>query len=205
MMSIEFLLTSLVVVLMPGTGVLYTVAIGLFVGKRASFFAALGCTLGILPALLASSFGLAAIFHTSALAFQIVKYAGAVYLLYLAWQMWRTSSPLSVSKTSSGTSYTGLIMKGFLLNILNPKLSIFFLAFLPQFIPNTTQSVFINMLTLGSVFMLMTFAVFLVYGFLSGTFSAFIVRSEKASLAMQKLFATSFAALGVKLAFSERV
>ncbi|RBO83959.1 LysE family translocator [Marinomonas aquiplantarum] len=205
MISIEFLLTSLVVVLMPGTGVLYTVAIGLFVGKRASFFAALGCTLGILPALLASSFGLAAIFHTSTLAFQVVKYAGAMYLLYLAWQMWRASSPLSVNEAQAATKYRGLIMKGFLLNILNPKLSIFFLAFLPQFIPNVTQSVFMNMLALGSIFMLMTFVVFLFYGFLSGTFSAFIVKSEKASLAMQKFFASSFAALGIKLALSERL
>ena len=204
MISLEFLLTSLVVVLIPGTGVLYTVATGLFIGKRASFFAAIGCTLGIIPALLASAFGLAAIFHTSAMAFQVVKYVGAAYLLYLAWQMWRSSSPLVVSAEQSETQYSGLIIKGFLLNILNPKLSIFFLAFLPQFIPNTTESVLGSMFLLGAVFMLMTFAVFIVYGFLSGSFSAFIIKSEKASIRIQKLFASSFAALGLKLALSER-
>ena len=204
MISLEFLLTSLVVVLIPGTGVLYTVATGLFIGKRASFFAAIGCTLGIIPALLASAFGLAAIFHTSAMAFQVVKYVGAAYLLYLAWQMWRSSSPLVVSAEQSETQYSGLIIKGFLLNILNPKLSIFFLAFLPQFIPNTTESVLGSMFLLGAVFMLMTFAVFIVYGFLSGCFSAFIIKSEKASIRIQKLFASSFAALGLKLALSER-
>jgi threonine/homoserine/homoserine lactone efflux protein len=204
MISLEFLLTSLVVVLIPGTGVLYTVATGLFIGKRASFFAAIGCTLGIIPALLASAFGLAAIFHTSAMAFQVVKYVGAAYLLYLAWQMWRSSSPLVVSAEQSDTQYSGLIIKGFLLNILNPKLSIFFLAFLPQFIPNTTESVLGSMFLLGAVFMLMTFAVFIVYGFLSGSFSAFIIKSEKASIRIQKLFASSFAALGLKLALSER-
>ncbi|MBR9882560.1 MAG: LysE family translocator [Oceanospirillales bacterium] len=205
MISLEFLVTSLVVVMIPGTGVLYTVATGLFAGKRASLFAAFGCTLGIIPALLASALGLAAIFHTSAVAFQVVKYVGAAYLLYLAWQMWRSSSPLSIADQQSDTRYWGLVVKGFLLNILNPKLSIFFLAFLPQFIPETTESVLGNMLVLGLVFMLMTFAVFIVYGFLSGTFSAFIMRSERASVTIQKFFATSFAALGLKLAFSERV
>jgi threonine/homoserine/homoserine lactone efflux protein len=138
------------------------------------------------------------------MAFQVVKYVGAAYLIYLAWQMWRSSSPLVVSAEQSETQYSGLIIKGFLLNILNPKLSIFFLAFLPQFIPNTTESVLGSMFLLGAVFMLMTFAVFIVYGFLSGSFSAFIIKSEKASIRIQKLFASSFAALGLKLALSER-
>ena len=204
MISIEFLITSLVVVLIPGTGVLHTVATGLFMGKRASIVAAFGCTLGILPALLASALGLAAVFHTSALAFQVVKYLGVAYLLYLAWQMWRSSSPLSVAQNEENSNYTGIAIKGFLLNILNPKLSIFFLAFLPQFIPSSTDGVLLHMLVLGSVFMLMTFAVFIVYGVLSSRFSQFIVNSEKASMAIQKLFAASFAGLGLKLAFSER-
>ncbi|XPV70533.1 MAG: LysE family translocator [Halarcobacter sp.] len=205
MISFEFLLTSLVVVLIPGTGVLYTIATGLFVGKRASFFAAVGCTLGIVPALLASSFGLAAIFHTSALAFQVVKYIGAAYLLYLAWQMWRSSSPLNISKQNSNNNYFNLVIKGFLLNILNPKLSIFFLAFLPQFIPSSVENPLSIMLLLGFVFMLMTFVVFIVYGFLSGLFSKYIIKSKRFSILIQKVFATSFAALGLKLAFSERL
>lgn len=205
MISLEFLLTSLVVVLIPGTGVLYTVATGLLAGKRASFFAALGCTLGIIPALAASALGLAAIFHTSAVAFQLVKYIGAAYLLYLAWQMWRTSSPLSIASQQPNRKYTGFIAKGFLINILNPKLSVFFLAFLPQFIPHTTENVLGSMLMHGSIFMLMTFAVFIVYGFLSCTFSVFIVKSKRASIYMQKFFSVSFAALGLKLALSERV
>ncbi|SBS37738.1 Homoserine/homoserine lactone efflux protein [Marinomonas spartinae] len=204
MISFGFLLTSLVVVLIPGTGVLYTVATGLFSGKRASFFAAFGCTLGIIPALLASSCGLAALFHTSVVAFQVVKYAGAAYLLYLAWQMWRSSSPLSLSKQQSNKQYSSLVIKGFLLNILNPKLSIFFLAFLPQFIPSSVENPLNSMLLLGAVFMLMTFVVFVIYGFLSGLFSAYIIKSEKASIMIQRIFATSFAALALKLVFSER-
>ncbi|UTW02209.1 LysE family translocator [Amphritea atlantica] len=205
MISLDFILTSLVVVLIPGTGVLYTVSTGLFVGRKASLFAALGCTLGIIPALLASTLGLAVIFHTSAIAFQIVKYAGAAYLLYLAWKMWRASSPLSVNEEKSNKKYSGIILKGFLLNILNPKLSIFFLAFLPQFITSNTENALISMLALGLVFMLMTFVVFVIYGFLSSTFRAMIVQSQRASVVIQKLFAASFASLGVKLAFSERV
>ena len=204
MISIEFLLTSLVLVLIPGTGVIYTVATGLFVGKRASLFAAFGCTLGIIPALLASTFGLAAIFHTSAVAFQVVKYAGAVYLLYLAWQMWRSAAPLTVEDGQAEQTYSSIVIKGFLLNILNPKLSIFFLAFLPQFIPSSNENALISMLLLGGIFMLMTFVVFIIYGFLSGSFSEMVVKSRKASVMIQKLFATSFAALGLKLALSDR-
>lgn len=205
MISLYFFLTSLVVVLIPSTGVLYTVSIGLFIGKRASLFAALGCTLGIIPTLLASAFGLAAIFHTSSMLFQIVKYVGAAYLLYLAWHMWRSSSPLSVSDQRLNLKYSDHVIKGFLLYILNPKLSIFILAFLPQFIPKTTETVLSSMLILGGVFMLMTFAIFIVYGFLSATFSTFIIKSEKSSITVQRFFAASFAALGLKLACSERV
>ena len=204
MLSTEFLITSLVVVLIPGTGVLYTVATGLFVGKRASVFAALGCTLGIVPALLASVFGLAAVFHTSALAFQVVKYIGAAYLLYLAWQMWKSSGPLTVDQGDASPQYMAIVLKGFLMNILNPKLSIFFLAFLPQFVPVSADNALLHMLTLGSVFILMTFAVFIVYGFLSGSFRELVINSKKASMAIQKVFSASFAALGMKLAFSER-
>ncbi len=193
MISIEFLLTSLVVVLIPGTGVLYTVATGLFVGTRASIFAAFGCTLGIVPALLTSAFGLAAIFHTSALAFQVVKYAGAAYLLYLAWQMWRSSGPLSLKDNKSGASYTDTIVKGFLINILNPKLSIFFLAFLPQFIPGTTDSVLVSMMILGLVFMLMTFSVFIFVRSSFRQFLAIILLSQKrASAVMQRIFRYKF-------------
>ncbi|MFD1383069.1 LysE family translocator [Rhodanobacter aciditrophus] len=204
MITIEYLLTALVLVLIPGTGVIYTVATGLFVGKRASVFAAFGCTMGILPALLASSFGLAAIFHTSVVLFQVVKYAGAMYLLYLAWQMWRSAAPLEVEEGQAERSYVSIAVKGFLLNILNPKLSIFFLAFLPQFIPSTQDSAFVSMLLLGGVFMLMTFVVFVVYGFLSGSFSSMVVRSRRASIMIQKVFASSFAALGIKLALSDK-
>jgi len=204
MISLEFLLTSIVVVLIPGTGVLYTVATGLFIGKRASLFAAVGCTFGITPSLLASAFGLAAIFHTSALAFQVVKYVGAAYLVYLAWSMWCSSSPLALENCQPKTKFAAIAMKGFLINIFNPKLSIFFLAFLPQFISPNAALPLISMLSLGIIFMLMTLGVFIIYGIMASSFSEFVLHSEKMSLAIQKIFAGSFAALGLKLAFSER-
>ncbi|EGR2774383.1 LysE family translocator [Vibrio vulnificus] len=204
MVSLEFLITSFVVVVIPGTGVLFTVATGLFNSKKASLFAAIGCTFGIVPSLLASVFGLAAIFHTSALAFQIVKYCGSAYLLYLAWTMWRASSPLSLDKNQAKSSFKDIAIRGFLINILNPKLSMFFLAFLPQFVSPQAEQPLASMFVLGSVFMLMTFSIFVVYGALASTFSDYIVRSEKASLVIQKVFAGGFAAMGLKLALTER-
>lgn len=204
MVSIEFLLTSLVVVIIPGTGVLYTVSNGLFAGKKASIYAALGCTFGIIPALLASVFGLAALFHTSVLAFQIIKYVGVAYLLYLSWVMWRSASPLTFEDAKPQGRYRDVAVKGCLINILNPKLSVFFLAFLPQFVDSHVEQPLIDMCVLGVIFMLMTFGVFVVYGVMASSFSAQVVRSEKVAIAMQKMFAGSFAAMGLKLAMSER-
>ncbi len=203
MVSIQFLLTSLVVVLIPGTGVLYTVSVGLFLGKRASVFAALGCTFGIVPSLLASVLGLVAIFHTSVLVFQIVKYLGVAYLLYLAWMMWHSSSSLILDDNKMKPNFISIAIRAFLINILNPKLSIFFLAFLPQFVSSSVEQPLWEMLLLGFVFMIMTFVVFIIYGFMAGYFSKFILRSEKISLLIKKFFAGSFAVLGLKLAFSE--
>lgn len=204
MISIEFLMTSLIVVLIPGTGVLYTLATGLFMGNRASIFAAAGCTLGIVPSLLASIMGLAVILHTSALAFQIVKYAGALYLLYLAWSMLKSSGPLALETRHQQTGLLSVAFRGFLINILNPKLTIFFLAFLPQFIPAHIQNPAYNMLLLGLVFMLMTFLVFVVYGLMANLVRNYVIHSEKISTLIQRIFAGSFAALGLKLALTHQ-
>lgn len=204
MVSIEFLVTSLIVVLIPGTGVLYTVATGLFMGRKASTFAAFGCTLGIVPSLLASIMGLAIIIHTSALAFQIVKYAGVAYLLYLAWSMLKSSDSLTLDEDREEKGLLSVAFKGFLINILNPKLTIFFLAFLPQFIPSQVQQPAYSMLLLGFIFMVMTFLVFIVYGLLATGVRSYIISSEKVSTVIQRVFAGSFAALGLKLAFTSR-
>lgn len=204
MISMEFLLTTLIVVLIPGTGVIFTISVGLFQGSRASMAAAFGCTLGIIPALLACVLGLSAILHTSALAFQVIKYAGAAYLLYLAWGMWRASNEgkMTFSKTEN-TSFRTVSTQAFLLNILNPKLSLFFLAFLPQFIPSNTEATLFSMLVLGGIFMLMTFVVFVAYGLLAHQVSQYVTQSKRAIGLIQKVFSASFAGLGAKLALSE--
>ena len=204
MITVEFLITSLIVVLIPGTGVVFTVSTGLLRGRRASVFAAFGCTAGIVPHLLATVLGLAALMHTSAVAFQILKYAGVVYLLYLAYATWRDKSAFVVEGTPSGSTAMGLIVKAILLNILNPKLTIFFLAFLPQFVEQGASSPLAQLLLLSGVFMAMTFAVFVVYGLLAHTFRRAVIESPRVQSWLRRGFAVTFAGLGAQLALSKR-
>ncbi|MCF8149244.1 MAG: LysE family translocator [Burkholderiaceae bacterium] len=204
MITPDFLITSLIVVLIPGTGVAFTVSTGLLLGKRASIFAALGCTAGIVPHLLATVLGLAAIFHMSAMAFQVLKYAGAAYLLYLAYATWRDKQALAVDRAPIRADARGLVIKAFLLNILNPKLSIFFLAFLPQFVAPDAAAPLHQLLTLSAIFMLMTFAVFVVYGFLANGFRKAVINSPRVQSWLRRGFAAAYAGLGAHLALAER-
>jgi threonine/homoserine/homoserine lactone efflux protein len=204
MISPEFLVTSLIVVLIPGTGVLYTVSTGLVQGRAASVYAALGCTTGIVPHLLATVLGLAAVMHTSALAFQVLKYAGVAYLLYVAAATWRDRSAFSVDGSVSRASAMGLVAKAFLLNILNPKLTIFFLAFLPQFVDPAAGRPLLQLLLLSGVFMLMTFVVFVVYGFVAHGFRKLVIESARVQRWLRYGFAAAFAGLGAKLAVTDR-
>jgi threonine/homoserine/homoserine lactone efflux protein len=204
MVSIEFLVTSLVVVLIPGTGVVYTVSTGLTQGRRASVFAALGCTAGIVPHLLATVLGLAAVMHASAVAFQLLKYAGVAYLFYVAYATWRDRAAFAVDGSLSEVSAAGLVVKAFLLNILNPKLTIFFLAFLPQFVEPNTNHPLAQMLLLSGVFMAMTLLVFVVYGFVAHAFRRLVIESATVQRWLRYSFAAAFAGLGAKLAMSEK-
>jgi len=204
MITVEFLLTSLVVVLIPGTGVVFTVSTGLLHGRRASVFAAIGCTAGIVPHLLATVLGLAALMHASAVAFQLLKYAGVAYLLYLAYATWRDKSAFAIADSASETNARGLVVKAIVLNLLNPKLTIFFLAFLPQFVEQGGSSPLIQLLLLSGVFMAMTLAVFVVYGLLAHAFRRAVIDSPRVQSWMRRGFAAAFAGLGTQLAFSER-
>lgn len=204
MISVEFLITSLVVVLIPGTGVIYTVSTGLVQGRGASVYAALGCTAGIVPHLLATVLGLAAVMHASALAFQVLKYAGVAYLFYVAFATWRDKSAFAVDGGLVKTSASGLIVKAFLLNILNPKLTIFFLAFLPQFVEPGASQPLPQMLMLSAVFMAMTFVVFVLYGFVAHAFRKLVIESARVQRWLRYGFAAAFAGLGTKLALSEK-
>jgi len=203
-MSIEFLLTSFIVVLLPGTGVLYTIAIGLGRGFKPSIAAALGCTFGIVPAAAASIVGLAAVFHTSAVAFMVVKYLGVAYLLYMAWSMLRDDGMLSLEENTTQRSYFRTAINGTLLNVLNPKLSLFFLAFLPQFVPAANTGSVLYMSYLAVVFMLMTFAVFVLYGAFAASARKYVIESPTIMVWIKRAFAGTFGLLGLKLALSEQ-
>lgn len=140
MITLHFLITAFVVVLAPGTGVIYTLALGLGQGWRASAWAAVGCTFGIVPHLAAATLGLAAVLHSSALLFQIVKAAGVAYLLFLAWQALRSGGALAIRSDHSSLPGWKIAWRGALINILNPKLSVFFLALLPPFLSGAPAS-----------------------------------------------------------------
>jgi len=204
MVSLEFLVTSLIVVLIPGTGVIYTVSTGIVQGRKASVFASLGCTAGIVPHLMATVLGLAAVIHTSALAFQVLKYAGVAYLFYVAYATWRDKSAFVIDETPLARSALGLVVKAFLLNILNPKLTIFFLAFLPQFVQAGATDPLLQLLILSAVFMAMTFIVFVAYGFLAHAFRTAVVESPRVQAWLRRGFAATFAGLGANLALTEK-
>jgi threonine/homoserine/homoserine lactone efflux protein len=202
--SLAFLLTSLIVVASPGTGVLYTLAVALTKGSRASIIAAFGCTLGIVPHMSAAMLGLAAVMHTSALAFSVLKTCGVIYLMYMAWQALREQGALKVDARVDARSGLRVIVTAVLINILNPKLSIFFLAFLPQFIANDEAHPLLRMLELSAAFMAMTFAVFALYGLFAASVRDRIVSRPKVMRWLRRGFAGAFAALGVRLALAER-
>jgi threonine/homoserine/homoserine lactone efflux protein len=207
-MTLSFLITSLIVIVSPGTGVLYTLAAALTRGARAGVAAALGCTLGIVPHMSAAMLGLAAVLHASALAFAALKWLGVIYLLYMAWQALRERGAPNVDGPVDGCldarSTRRVIVTGFLINILNPKLSIFFLAFLPQFIAVDEAHALMRMLQLSAAFMAMTFAVFVVYGLFAASVRDRVIGRPRVMTWLRRAVAGGFAALGVRLALAER-
>ena len=203
-LSWDFLLTTLIVVVSPGTGVLYTLAAGLSRGSRASIVAAFGCTLGIVPHMAAAILGLAALLHASAVAFQTFKYLGVAYLLYMAWNALREQGALRVETKVGARSALQVTIHAILINILNPKLSIFFFAFLPQFVPISEAHPLPRMLALSAVFMLVTFIVFVGYGLFAAASRRHMISRPQVLVWMRRTFAAAFVALGVKLAFADR-
>ncbi|MFT4289400.1 LysE family translocator [Nocardioides sp.] len=198
-----FLLTSLVIVLLPGAGTVYTVAAALARGARAGLLAAFASTLGIVPHLLAAITGLAALLHASGVAYNVVKYAGVAYLLYLAWATWRDTGALKLDGAPSQAGFAKVIGNGIAVNLLNPKLTVFFVAFLPQFVPAGPGST-AHMLALSGVFMLMTFVVFALYAVLAGALRDRVLASDRIMTAVRRCFAACFALLAGKLAVEPR-
>lgn len=203
-MSPEFLITSLIVVASPGTGVLITLAAGLSRGARASVIAAFGCTLGILPHMIAAVSGLAALLHASALAFEVIKYLGVAYLLFMAWQVLKEKGALTVETDRTPKSVGQVIVSAILANALNPKLSIFFFAFLPQFVSQDEAAPVLRMTELSLVFMLMTFGVFVVYGLFAASVRNHVISRPNILACMRRIFAGAFVVLGARLALSAR-
>ncbi|MBK1634955.1 LysE family translocator [Rhodovulum adriaticum] len=200
MLSAQFLATALIVVLAPGTGVIYTLMLSLGQGRRAALPAALGCTLGIVPHLGAAILGLAALLHSSALLFQIVKFAGVAYLLYLAWQAVRQGGALSIGAKPGHDGFVRIATRGALINILNPKLSLFFLALLPPFLSGNPGTATAEMALLGAVFMGLTFVIFLGYGLFAAAARDRLLTSARAMAWLNRGFAAVFAGLGLRLA-----
>lgn len=202
-MNLEFLTVSLLVVASPGTGAAVTIATGLSRGARTAAVAALGCTLGIVPHMLAAVTGLAALLHASALAFESVKFAGVAYLLYIAWATWREQGVLAIDADGADRSSREVIRHAVLVNLLNPKLSMFFLAFLPQFIAPDDAAPTLTLLQLSALFMAMTFAVFVLYGAFAARMRDRVLGSPTAMAWLRRGFAATFVALGAKLALTQ--
>lgn len=201
--SPEFLFTSLIVVASPGTGAIYTIAAGLTQGARASALAAFACTLGILPHMAAAITGLAALLHQSPLAFDLIKYAGVAYLLWMAWLTLQDHGPLQVEGRAARPARAVLI-EGVAINLLNPKLSIFFFAFLPQFISSADPAPVLTMTGLSLVFMAMTFVVFALYGLFAARMRDQVLSRPAVLAWLRRGFAVAFVALGARLALAER-
>lgn len=199
-----FLVTSIAVILMPGPAMLFVISNGLTRGPKASIAAAFGTTAGVSFHLFCAAFGLAIILKTSAIAFTVVKFAGAIYLIYLAIKTLASKEQIVNDLSDSGKTENSIFWKGIFINILNPKLSIFFLAFLPQFIDYNLTSTSSQTLMLGAIFMAMTIVIFIGYGLFASLLRQKVLSSPKLLKAIKWCFASIFMALGVRLALSEK-
>ena len=202
-MGIDFLITSLIVVVTPGIGVLFTLSAAITRGSRAAAIAALGCTLGILPHAAAAIVGLAAVLNASAVAFQTLKYLGVAYLLYLAWKTFREQGSLTVNEAPQRSAWH-VIWSAIVVNLLNPKLSLFFFAFLPQFVNPRDPHPIVAMGVLSAIFMGMTYVVFLAYGLLAARARDHILARPKVLAWIRRSFALAFVGLAGKLALADR-
>lgn len=200
-----FIAASFLLCLAPGPDNIYVLTQGMTKSKKAAIITTLGLTTGIIVHTTAAAFGISVIFQTSEIAFNVVKYVGAAYLLYIAYQAFKyRNTPLDLSVQNASSELKKLYVKGFFMNILNPKVSIFFLAFLPQFVTPANGNVPLQMITLGLIFMALTVVTFSSIGIAGNMLSAKLL--EKPSIVKIMNILTSFVlgALAVKLAFSSR-
>ncbi|HZI96734.1 MAG TPA: LysE family translocator [Actinomycetales bacterium] len=204
-MSAEFLLTSLVVVAIPGTGVIYTVSKAIGGGRRQGLFAAIGCTLGIVPHLAAAVLGLSAIMQAGAVVFEVVRYAGVAYLVFIGLSMIRTAGARQFDeRDATADPVSQVVRRGILLNVLNPKLTVFFFAFLPQFLDASPGLVDPAVIGLGGVFMLMTLAMFAVYACASAAVRELVLAAPVARRWIERALGGLLIGFAAKLAVTDR-
>jgi len=201
-MSLAFLVTSLIIIATPGTGAILTIAAGIRGGKRLSVVTAFGCTLGIVPHLVAAITGTAALLRLGGVAFEVLRWVGIAYLLYMAISTWR-SGALALDSSVPPQSAMLTIGNAILANLLNPKLTLFFFAFLPQFVRTDAASL-PQMLTLSGIFMVLTLLVFAVYGLAASFFPTHLVERPALTRRIQKGFALGYVGIGVGLATTHR-
>jgi threonine/homoserine/homoserine lactone efflux protein len=203
--TVEFLLTSLVVVLIPGTGVVYTVSSSIGGGRRRGLFAAVGCTLGIVPHMLAATLGLSGVMQAGSVVFEAVRWAGVAYLVFMGFSMIRDAGALPLDSGDTPVDSAGsVVWRGILLNVLNPKLTLFFFAFLPQFLDASPGLLDMKLIELGGVFMLMTLAVFAVYALASAAIRDLILAAPAARRWIERAFGTILIGFAARLAFTDR-
>jgi len=204
-MSVEFLLTSLVVVLIPGTGVIYTVSSSVGGGRRRGLFAAVGCTLGIVPHMLAAMLGLSGIMQAGSVVFEVVRWAGVAYLIFMGVSMMRDAGTLPLDGRDAPVDSAGsVVRRGILLNVLNPKLTLFFFAFLPQFLDASPGLLDARLIGLGGVFMLMTLAMFAVYALASAAARDLVLAAPVARRWIERTLGALLIGFAAKLALTDR-
>jgi threonine/homoserine/homoserine lactone efflux protein len=205
-MSVEFVLTSLVVAAIPGTGVVYTVACALGGGWRRGLFATVGCTLGIVPHLLAAMLGLSGVMQAGSVVYEIVRWAGVVYLVYMGVSMIRQRDALDLddgAKDDASGSMVRVIRRAVMLNLLNPKLTVFFFAFLPQFLTTPPALLDARLIGLGAVFMLATFAVFVIYAYAAALARDVVLRAPAVRRWLQRSLGALLVGFAARLAISD--
>ena len=200
----SFLLASIALTLAPGPDNTFVVAQGISRGRRAAVTTALGMACGISVHTSAAALGISALLYSSAYAFTILKFAGAAYLLYLAFKSLKEQS--LILRQENGTPPNGFAMfrRGFIMNVLNPKVALFFLAFLPQFVSGGAGNAALQMLLLGVIFMVQAAVLFSIIGWMSGSVGALVLKRPHIGKYFGWLSAGIFASLGVKLALARQ-
>ena len=199
-----FSFATLLVVIAPGPGMLFVISRGLANGRKAGVISALGTSTGIAIHILAAAFGLSLIIYATEVGFQIMKWVGGLYLLFLAWKAFTHRQGLLIDSDKSDTSHTSLFWQGILVNALNPKVALFFMAFIPQFVKPASWSIPVQTIVLGSIFMVFTVIIFIVYGVSASMIRKWVIERPRVHKVIDWTTGSLFVFLGIRLALSNR-